>query len=660
VERASRLIVIASMALAVVTHGWLASWQPAIGPAAVIAFLMTFAIARLSLRASIALVAGTSYLAPALLSLAFAASDYHHMLVWLGAAAGPVIAAADWTRWSFPRTWRIPLAGWALVVALTWPIVAGREIDFSVAGAKTLMGAQGIFGAPPPVAAAFVVIFAIGQLLSILWLDMLFARFGGADAARFVPIVVVPFLASATMGAIAGVYQELGDMTWLNPPVWSSANRATGLMLDANTFGTGAAIWAPAAIAAAWAVGRQQWLGVLAFALLSAAVSVSGSRTALLTLAAAGCGVAIGVLRRRGLWQPRIGRLVALVAVALVVVAMAIVPRNFESSSALGRLFARVPRLEQGELKRFAGELWTRFDYGPAASEMIREHPLTGSGVGAFHVLAPDYIFRASGGYRRVEPDNAQNWWRHQVAELGVIGALPSVVTSLIVCWLLVRAPAHEDRSGASTVLRAMLVGIGVASLFGVPTQHPATAASLATLLFFFARSIHLSVDQHTRLPRVWWAAAFAIACATAAGQATSAVGALRVPQRATTFGLAYEYGFAPAEGLSDYGEMRWMAAKASRVLHIDAPWYQLTFWHPRPQSGDAVSVSVALDARVVLERQIRGPEPVSFFLQAPKNHASMVLDFSAQPAAGARTLGVAAQWRPELPPDVPADRVVR
>ena len=251
--------------------------------------------------------------------MAFNASDYHHMLVWLGAAAGPVIATADWRRWSFPRTWFIPLVGWALVVAMTWPVIAGREIDFSVAAAKTMIGVQGIFAAPPPVAAAFVVIFAIGQLLSILWLDMCFARFGRADAAAFVRVVIVPFLVSAMIGAVVGMYQALGDIRWLNPEIWSTANRATGLMLDANTFGTGAAIWAPAAIAAAWAVGRQLWPGLLAFALLAAALSMSGSRTALLTLSAGGCGLVIGALRRHGMWQPRIGRLVALVAVALLV-----------------------------------------------------------------------------------------------------------------------------------------------------------------------------------------------------------------------------------------------------------------------------------------------------------------------------------------------------
>ncbi len=35
--------------------------------------------------------------------------------------------------------------------------------------------------------------------------------------------------------------------------------------------------------------------------------------------------------------------------------------------------------------------LWERFGYGPAAIQMIKEHPIDGIGVGAFHALVIDY-----------------------------------------------------------------------------------------------------------------------------------------------------------------------------------------------------------------------------------------------------------------------------
>ena len=37
---------------------------------------------------------------------------------------------------------------------------------------------------------------------------------------------------------------------------WPRLGRASGLMLDANSFGTAAAIWAPLAMALMWRLGR--------------------------------------------------------------------------------------------------------------------------------------------------------------------------------------------------------------------------------------------------------------------------------------------------------------------------------------------------------------------------------------------------------------------
>ena len=66
--------------------------------------------------------------------------------------------------------------------------------------------------------------------------------------------------------------------------------------------------------------------------------------------------------------------------------------------------------------------LWERFGYGPAAIQMIKEHPIDGVGVGMFHTLVMD--FAATRGYF-IPTDNAQNWFRHILAEFGVVGAIP-------------------------------------------------------------------------------------------------------------------------------------------------------------------------------------------------------------------------------------------
>ena len=64
-------------------------------------------------------------------------------------------------------------------------------------------------------------------------------------------------------------------------------------------------------------------------------------------------------------------------------------------------------------------ELWTRGGYGPVATRMVQDYPFTGVGIGSFNWMAPDYWREIAND--KLPFDNAQNWWRHQVAELGLI-----------------------------------------------------------------------------------------------------------------------------------------------------------------------------------------------------------------------------------------------
>ena len=100
---------------------------------------------------------------------------------------------------------------------------------------------------------------------------------------------------------------------------------------------------------------------------------------------------------------------------------------------------ARHPRVHsvprRSSILESANELlWERFGYGPAAIEMIKEHPIDGIGVGMFHALVDD--FGKLRGYH-LAPDNAQNWFRHVFAELGIVGSVPDA--------LVVRRPGNAD-----------------------------------------------------------------------------------------------------------------------------------------------------------------------------------------------------------------------
>jgi hypothetical protein len=662
VQRATRLIVLASTLLAAVAHGWLAQWQPLIAPAAFIAFIVTFAAARYRVAYGMAIAAASAYVAPATLWLAFGAADYHIMLVWLAAVAGPVFATARWDRWSLPVAWRFPLTTWALVIALSWPVIAAREVDFNAIAATTLQGTNAAFGAPPPIAAAFVIIAALAQLLGILWADLLWRHFGEDDSA-FRRLVFPAFIASATASCLAGIYQAGVDITWINPHIWSNLQRAGGLALDANTLGMGAALWAPAALVLAWRTRRSAWLPVAAFVVLAGGMWTSDSRTAFLAFVAGSVAFLVAFLKARALWRPRVARGVVGACVTLLVLAVAFVPRDHTSSNPVQRAFARVPTLDANEIARFADELWVRFGYGRAAAVMFVDHPVTGIGIGAFHVVAPDYILRDTG--RLLAADNAQNWWRHQIAELGLVGALPSVWFSLLLLMLVLRrTPDHE-----ATVLRGTIAGIGLASLVGVPTQHPATLLSVATLAFWLGKSAGLASadasvfarEPHARLAAVSWATAIALALVVLIGVTATAVGELRVARRALRAGVPYSYGVSAVEGLSaDQADVRRVAERAAWVFPIAHRWLQLTMWPPHTDAtAQPVHVRLTVNETRTVEHTFRDRTPVTLFLEMPQERFALIDTAVSRGVRRDYALDVATSWKRELPADAAADRVL-
>ena len=97
--------------------------------------------------------------------------------------------------------------------------------------------------------------------------------------------------------------------------------------------------------------------------------------------------------------------------------------RLFAQPAAIGpwkRIVQFVPDLSSRQIVFSAEQLWLR-DYGPIAHRMIAEHPLVGVGLGGFNYLYADMLYLMSGSER--PPDNAQNWYRQQLTELGVLGS---------------------------------------------------------------------------------------------------------------------------------------------------------------------------------------------------------------------------------------------
>ena len=653
-ERASRLFVLASLLIAGAVHAWLASGRTGLAPATAVAFALGLTLGRFAPDVAIVAALATTYIAPALLYTVFGASDYHTMAIWLAPLVGVAMTRASWTRWHIPAPWLFPFVAWALVIAVSWPIVAARELDFSLLAARTFDTMTSAYEAPPRLAAAWILIVAVSQLTGIIWFDLLWARFSN-DLKRFEAIVIRPLVISACVCAAVGVYQAAIDLQWMNLTVWSSIARAGGLMLDANTAAMTAAMWAPVAVAIGLRSGKV-WIGLAIYLLLAAGLWSTGSRTGLLALAVGTMGMMVAAGDRAGFSRRRIVTAAAVTSTVIVLAALTIAPR-MPFGSPLRRVFDRLPRLEVADLRRFGDELWGRFGYAQAATTMIADYPIAGVGVGGFHVVAPDYLYRA--GRLHPVPDNAQNWWRHQIAELGFAGALPSLWMSVLVIIAIWRGVI--ERNPIPVVTGAVLTGVGIASLLGVPTQHPATWLAFATLLFWLMTlaSRHRSTDS---TPQWQWAVASILAIVVAIGQGLDATGDLRVPRRAQRSQLPFAYGLTPPEGLSEFGEFRWAGARAVSVQPTAGPWLQLTIWTPHSDvAARPVRYAVSLNGREVITREARDRDPQTYYLQMPRDERFVMLEFHAsRDAQPDRALQIATTWLGGVPAGTPPDRVIR
>jgi hypothetical protein len=66
--------------------------------------------------------------------------------------------------------------------------------------------------------------------------------------------------------------------------------------------------------------------------------------------------------------------------------------------------------------------------------------------------MAPDYWRTMA--QDKLPFDNAQNWWRHQVAELGVVASLPVLIWSLLIAWLVLTRRSRPDARIETQTLR--------------------------------------------------------------------------------------------------------------------------------------------------------------------------------------------------------------
>ena len=564
--------------------------------------------ARLAPVWTLRVLLAAAFVAPGLLSLTLGGVRPQYRSLWLLPMAAALLCVASWREWSLPRHWRPLLVLWALVLAVSWPIVALRELDFRPALLYSSIVTNGLAADPPAVWTHAVTTVALTQLLGILWFDWLLGRSWGTACGRsWERDVAAPLAVSAAVACAAALYQAWIDPTWLSFRVWVAAHRAPGTLLGANGLGMVAATWGPVTAGLLWRThGRSPALAALTLGWLG--VWASGSRTALATIVIATACLAWAVLRDSGWRAWRV--LPAATAVTVLVVGLAWTARTV---GPLERVWATLPSPNATDLQRFARDMWERDGYGSAAVAAIGRFPLAGVGVGTFDRLSTDVAYQLTG--RRIPPDNAQNWWRQQAAELGVVGAAIALAWTAMLVWLIARGRAFGDQRVAAASVAGAMLGFGAASMLGVPAQNPPLTLSFWTLAFMLtALAAPRLLEPEPGVPLTRWTgvALWVIALSVTAVQLHDARHELRPPYRAMQVGLRYGYGFERG-GVTPEGERYWWTTR--HAVFVFRPDRRVLEFRAAPMHPDLtrspVRVEVWLRNEKIIDRELREPAPI-------------------------------------------------
>ena len=225
-------------------------------------------------------------------------------------------------------------------------------------------------------------------------------------------------------------------------------------------------------------LARSAWLGAAAGVLTTAL---------LVTATAAGRDL----LRR--LWPTTRTRRWLLGTLALAVVAVA----------AVGTAYL-VQSVEARPLWLFHGSDTPRSDVMEAGTEMIRDYPLLGTGVGVYSLLYPQYS-----GQFPIDALHSHNGFLQAVVDLGVPGALALLAVVAALGWLLVRG--LRETEGSARLSIAACAGAFVAfasfSLFDAPNgfKGPLVAlAAVAAVAVLSAREGRRWAEAPLRLASYW------------------------------------------------------------------------------------------------------------------------------------------------------------
>ena len=593
---AARVAIVLSALAAPAVHAVLATHQPAIPWMTAAGMALGIAGGMMAPGWTLAALVAIAPVWQAVIGVVTGQTDIQLVMPWLAAMAGCLAVAAP-SRWRAGAIWAVPLSAWALVIALTWPVAMLRELDFATAALHR------------PRRRSVAPRRRAGDS----------RRRGPARRAALLRLAGSAPPTTTAGGCGAGCrWPSAWSVRWRcgrrpsNPALlsrrpWIGLGRAAGGFYDANATGR----WrrcsgrcSPAASSrrrrppgGARRSGRcSRWRRCSPRAR-------ARSMAAWATASAVGVGVdGPAVVAHRGGRRSRRGR----------------GDRHRRGAAGTGR---RGPVRRRRAARRHraddAGRRRQRTRQRVVVPRRLRagvdresspSGPGWGIGPGVFGTVVGHYSPPELGFV--LPADNAQNWWRHQWAELGLIGALPAFVCSLLAMAAGLRAWRSPAPAWALPVL-----GLGVLSLVSPPVQHPFLQV-LVALLIAGAATAADAAPGATRRPAsaLWgpivWVAAVACAAGLAVDGWTTFRPAYRAVRVQAPLRLRVQPRRPPPAGERAAGRRRGQSA-CSRRRQVASWCMRMTLPHERPAQPGRSRVTIADRHGVVCAEQVSSPDAV-------------------------------------------------
>src|SRR5712692_5420049 len=95
-------------------------------------------------------VLACAYLVPAVVLACVGTYPAEYHTLWVVALFGAVLPQSARRPWMLPSPWRVPFVGWAVAIAVTWPLIVAREVDFNAAQLTSFSLSTSAFGIRTP------------------------------------------------------------------------------------------------------------------------------------------------------------------------------------------------------------------------------------------------------------------------------------------------------------------------------------------------------------------------------------------------------------------------------------------------------------------------------------------------------------------------------